>query len=579
MSASAIEFVPASGMLTGRGRTIALLVVLLAFFMDVLDSTIVNVAIPSIQRDLGASFAAIQWIIAGYSLAFALLLITGGRLGDIFGYKKLLLVGTAGFTIASAFCGLANSTEMLVAARIVQGMMAAMMVPQVLATIQIMYTTTRERQGVSVFYGGLAGVAVVAGPIIGALLITADLWGLEWRTIFLVNLPVGIAAIVLGAIYLPDEKSPHPLRLDLAGVLIIVVAMLMLMYPLIQGRQLDWPLWTFASMAASLLVFALFALSQLQKDRRDGSPLVAPQLFRHRSFVAGIIIISCFFAIVYGFFLTLTLFLQVGLGFSILKAGLAGIPFSLGVCVAAGISGPVLVPRFGRSIICVGPAIMAAGLGFLIWTVRHFGGEVTPLELVPSLVIAGIGMGCVVAPIFPFILAGVPLQDAGSASGVVNAVGQIGGAVGVAVIGAIFFGLIAERAATGVASVRSELTQDLSAAGIPQSYQAGIMEAFETCFIDRANSKDLADTPESCREAEAVSASLAQAQPHIGAAIQDALEARGKEANQRTFTGALERTLGWEIAALLALFFVTFLLPRQPLSREELEATGAMVVA
>ena len=177
--------------LTGRGRTIATLVVLLAFFMDILDSTIVNVAIPSIRDGLGASYSAIQWIIAGYSLAFALFLITGGRLGDIVGYKKMFLIGIAGFTVASALSGLATSTEMLIGARLLQGLMAALMVPQILSTIQIMYTTTKERQGISAFYGGIAGIATVLGPIIGALLITGNVWGLGWRTIFLVNLPVG----------------------------------------------------------------------------------------------------------------------------------------------------------------------------------------------------------------------------------------------------------------------------------------------------------------------------------------------------------------------------------------------------
>src|SRR5260221_9140596 len=321
--------------LTARQRTIALWVVLLAFFMDLLDTTIVNVAIPSIQHNLGASYSSIQWIVAGYALTFALFLITGGRLGDIFSYKRLFLVGMGGFIVASALSGLASSTEMLIGARLLQGFFAAMMVPQILSTIQVMYTTTAQRQGVSAFYGALAGIATVGGPIIGALLISGDVFGLGWRTIFLVNLPVGIAAIILAILYMPDAKSPHPLRLDLLGVALIVVAMLMLMYPLIQGRELGWPAWTFVSMVASLVVFALFGLSQVWKERRDGSPLVVPHLFRARSFVAGIALQGSFFGIVTGFFLILTLFLQVGLGYSILKAGLTGIPFSLGVSVAA----------------------------------------------------------------------------------------------------------------------------------------------------------------------------------------------------------------------------------------------------
>ena len=364
--------------LTGRARTIALIVVLLAFFMDVLDGTIVNVAIPSIQEGLGTSYSAIQWIIAGYALAFALFLITGGRLGDILGYKKLFLAGIIGFTAASAFCGASTTTEMLVGGRLVQGFMAAMMVPQILSTIQIMYTTVEERRGVSAFYGGLAGIATVTGPIIGALLISGDLWGLGWRAIFLVNVPVGIVSAILAVIYLPDAKSPNPLHLDLVGVALVLVAMLMLMYPLIEGRQLDWPAWVFVSMLASIPLFVLFGWSQITKDRRDGSPLVVPALFRKRSFVAGIITSGSLFAIVYGFFLVLTLFLQVGLGYPVLKAGLTGIPFSLGVALAAGSSGPILVPRFGRNIVSAGPLVMAVGLSTFLATIRYFGADVTP---------------------------------------------------------------------------------------------------------------------------------------------------------------------------------------------------------
>lgn len=572
---------PAGSAVTSHGRTIATLVVLLAFFMDVLDSTIVNVAIPSIRDGLGASYSAIQWIIAGYSLAFALFLITGGRLGDIFGYKKLFLIGMAGCTIASALSGMATTTEMLIGARFFQGLMAAIMVPQILSTIQILYTTTKERQGISAFYGGLAGIATVVGPILGALLITGDVFDLGWRNIFLVNLPVGVAAMILAWIYLPEAKSPHPLKLDLVGVALILLAMLMLMFPLIQGRELDWPAWLIASMVGSLPVFALFAWDQVRKDKRDGSPLVAPGLFRRRSFVAGILISLSFFSIVFGFFFIFTLFLQIGLGYSILKAGLTGIPFSLGVATAAGMSGPLLVPRFGRKIVSAGPVIMAAGYGLFILTIRHFGADVTPWEMIPSLIISGVGMGCVVAPIYPFILAEVPIKDAGSASGVVNAIQQVGGAVGVAVVGVIFFGLLGSGAQTSVESVRTELSADLSGAGVPQQMQAPILDSFQTCFRDRANAKDFSAVPESCKQGESQIASFASMQPDAAKKVGDALKASGLEANERNFINAMEQTLFWQIGALIAIFFLSFLLPAHPRSREEMEALaaeGAMVM-
>lgn len=334
--------------LTRRARTIALWVILLAFFMDLLDTTIVNVAIPAIQSNLDASYAAIQWIVAGYQLAFALFLITGGRLGDIFGYKTMFIVGMSGFTLASALSGMSDSAEFLIAARLVQGFMAAMMVPQILSTIQVMFTDPKERAGVSAFYGALGGLASVAGPILGALLITGNLWGLGWRAIFLVNIPVGILAVILAAIFMPSARSPNPLRIDFVGVGLIVTAMLLLMYPLIQGRELDWPWWSFVAMAASVVVFVLFALIQVDKTRRGASPLVVTSLFRARSFTVSLLVMGSFFAVMSGFFLVLTLFMQVGQGWSVLKAGLSGIPFSIGVGLAAGMSGPLLVPKFGR---------------------------------------------------------------------------------------------------------------------------------------------------------------------------------------------------------------------------------------
>ena len=565
---------PVGAGLTQRGRTIALWVVLLAFFMDLLDTTIVNIAIPSIQANLGTSYSAIQWIIAGYALTFALFLITGGRLGDIVGYKPLFLTGMVGFIVASALSGFAPTTEVLIGARLLQGFFAAMMVPQILSTIQVMYTTTGERQGISAFYGALAGIASVGGPILGALLISGDVWGFGWRTIFLVNIPVGIAAIILAAIYLPNARSPHPLHLDVVGVVIGLVAMLMLMYPLIEGRELGWPWWTYASMAGSLVVFVVFAFSQIWKDRRDGSPLVVPHLFVHRAFVAGILLLGSFYAVVSGFFLIFTLFLQVGLGYGVLKAGLTGIPFSIGVSIAAGLSGPVLVPRFGRNIITAGPVVMAIGFALFIWTVNAFGGAVTPYELIPAQLISGLGMGFVVASVYPFILAEVPIKDAGSASGVINATGQIGGAMGVAAIGVIFFGLIGSLATASVDSVRDAFRADLTTAGAPPFGLRSITNMFEACFTDRANAKDFTAMPQSCQDAIDAMKQQGAKQPELAQAIGTLAQHYGAIANQRNFTSSITQTLYWQIGAMVVIFLLSFLLPRRPRSEADLAAAG-----
>ena len=433
-------------LMQGRSRRLAVLVVLIAFFMDILDGTIVNVAIPSIQHSIGADFASVQWIVAGYALTFALFLIPGGRLGDIYGYKTMFLIGMAAFTVASALCGFSTTANGLVFARLFQGAAAAIMVPQIMSTIQILYVDPKERQHISAFYGAIAGLASVLGPILGALLVAGSLFGLGWRMIFLVNVPVGIFALVAAWYVLPTAKSPHPLRLDLLGTVLALAAMTMLIFPLIQGRELEWPRWTFVMIALALPMFVLFAWSQRRRDRIDGSPLVVPSLFLHRSFVVGILICGSFFGVVGGFFLTQSLYMQLGMGFSVLEAGLTGIPFSLGVAVAAGISGPILVPRFGRAVLTTGAFTLAAALAALAWTAGYFGKAITPWEMIPSLIVGGIGMGLIVAPVFNFVLVDVPIRHAGSASGVVSAVGQVGTAMGVALTGVVFFGRLAASA-------------------------------------------------------------------------------------------------------------------------------------
>src|SRR5580693_4926811 len=275
-------------------RWLTLIILLLAAFMNLLDVSIVNIAIPSIQRNLHASYADVQWALAGYTLAYALVLITGGRLGDTFGRKRLFLIGVAGFTIMSALCGAATGPGMLIGCRVAQGAMGAIMVPQVLAVIQVIFPP-RERIKALAGFGVTAGLGTVSGPLLGGLLIQHNLFGLGWRPIFLINLPVGIIAVIASAILVPESRAPRPPRLDPIGVLLVSTALLLLLYPLVQGRELGWPAWTFVSMAVSLPVFAAFVLYERAKARRDGSPLVELSLFRERGFSVGMAIAVAFF--------------------------------------------------------------------------------------------------------------------------------------------------------------------------------------------------------------------------------------------------------------------------------------------
>jgi len=424
-----------------RRRWIALAVLLTASFMDLVDATIVNIAIPSIQRDIGAGFSAVQWVTAGYALAFALGLITGGRLGDIYGRKKLFLLGMGGFTVASALCGVAAGPGMLIGARVLQGAMAALMVPQVLAIIHVSFPAG-ERGKVFGMFGAVVGLGAVCGPLIGALLTEGDLLGLEWRPIFLINLPVGIAGILLGRRFLAESRAPRALRVDLVGTALATVGLLMLLYPLTQGRESGWPWWGFASMAVSPLVLAFFVRYERIKARRDGSPLVELSLFRVRTFAAGAGV-QLTFGVVSGlFFLVWTLHMQLGLGWGPLHAGLTGVPFSLACSAAAGLSVQKLVPRFGRAVLQAGALTMLCGALLYLWEAGHYGTALESWQMAPAMLLMGAGMGLIVAPITDAAISEVPAEHSGSASGIFNTTGQLGMALGLGLSSVAFFGVV-----------------------------------------------------------------------------------------------------------------------------------------
>ncbi|MER6421899.1 MFS transporter [Streptomyces sp. NPDC001137] len=432
---------PAAG---DRRRWFALAIVMTAAFMDLVDVTIVNIAIPSIQRDAGASVSQIQWITAGYALAFAAGLITGGRLGDIHGRKRLFLVGIGGFTLASALCGFAANPEMLVASRILQGGMAAMMVPQVLSIVHATFPA-HERGKVFGLFGAIVGLGAVSGPLLGALLTEWNLWGLEWRPIFLINLPVGIAGLVLGSRFITESKAPRALKLDLVGVALVTLGLTMLLYPLTRGRELGWPLWGHVSMAGALLVFAVLVAYERRKAVRDGSPLVELSLFRVKSFAAGIAVQTVFGLALGVFFLVWTLYMQTGLGWSPLRAGLTGVPFSISVSTAAGLSVQKLVPRFGRKVLQTGALLMAAGVLLYIWESGRYGLAIASWQMALPLIVMGVGMGLIVAPLTDAVLSDVPREHAGSASGLINTVQQMGNALGLGLVSVVFFGEIGDR--------------------------------------------------------------------------------------------------------------------------------------
>ncbi|WJV51394.1 MFS transporter [Streptomyces flavofungini] len=415
-----------------------------AAFMDLVDVTIVNIAIPSIQRDEGASFSHIQWITAGYALALGAGLITGGRLGDIYGRKKIFLVGITGFTIASALCGFAANPDMLVASRILQGAMAALMVPQVLSIVHATFPA-HERGKVFGLFGMVVGLGAVSGPLLGALLTEWNLFGLEWRPIFLINLPVGIAGLILGRKFIEESKAPKALKLDLVGVVLVTAGALMLLYPLTRGRELDWPVWGYVMMAGALVVFGALVAYEKQKSKKDGSPLIELSLFKVKSFAGGIAVQTVFGVSLGIFFLVWTMYMQVGLGWSALRAGVTGVPFSIAVSAAAGLSVQALVPRFGRKVLQAGALTMAAGVLIYIWEADRYGTGIASWQMALPLVVMGLGMGLIVAPLTDAILSEVPREHAGSASGLLNTVQQMGNAFGLGLVSVVFYGVIDEK--------------------------------------------------------------------------------------------------------------------------------------
>src|SRR6516162_4110958 len=532
-------------------RWLTLIILLLAAFMNLLDVSIVNIAIPSIQRDLNASYADVQWALAGYTLAYALVLITGGRLGDTFGRKRLFLIGVTGFTIMSALCGAAQSPGMLIACRVVQGAMGAIMVPQVLAVIQVIFPPAERIKALAGF-GVTAGLGTVSGPLIGGLLIQHNLFGLDWRPIFLINVPVGVLAVAASAVLVRESRAPRPPKLDPLGVGLISAALLLLLYPLVEGRQLGWPGWTFVSMAASAPVFAAFIWYERVKERRDGSPLVPMGLFRERGFSAGMAIAVVFFLGIASFGLVLTLFLQLGLGFTPLHAGLTFLPFSLGILASSGAAAR-LAPRFGRGVTMAGALIIAAGMAGLIATTNHYGAAVTTWELVPGLVGAGLGLGAVIAPLADIVLDRVPHQDAGSASGVFNTGLQLGNSIGIAVIGVIFFALLGTQSGAAANTVAPALRSGAVAAGVPARDAGALVAQFRTCLHDRLVAADPTVTPASCRP---------PAGEVLPAAVHPVLARAGAAAVRNDFADSVARTLWFQVGVFGLSFLLMLAWPR-----------------
>lgn len=430
-------------------RWIALAVLLLASFMNLIDVTIVNVALPSLQANLKADPSQIEWVVAAYVLAFALGLLPFGRLGDIVGRTRMFLIGVGFFTLASGFCGLAPSIEWLIAARVLQGLGGAIMTPQVLAIVQVTFPPEERGQAFSLF-GLSSGLAAVTGPLLGGVLIGADIFGLDWRPIFLVNIPVGALALIAGWILIPRMPGHADLKNDYVGIGLFAVATVSLIYPLVEGRSYGWPLWAFGLIGFSLLVTAAFVLWEKRRAAAGEPQLLNYNLITNRNFLLGLLVTTIFASGVPAMFVVISLTLQTGYGFTPLESGLTNTPFSLGVVTVSLFIGR-LGSRLLKERLMLGAALLAIGILWLDLIIRGLGDEASHWTFTPPLLIAGLGLGLGFSGLFQTVLAGVPPRDAGAGSGALQAFQQLGGAFGVAIVGEIFFTLLNQGVASGLA--------------------------------------------------------------------------------------------------------------------------------
>jgi len=419
-------------------RWLVLTVVLIAEIMDLFDSTIVNVAGPTLAEKLGASNTDLQWVIGGYALALGSGLILGGRLGDRFGRRNMFLFGLAGFTIASVLCAAAPAVLALIVLRFIQGFLGAMLLPQGFGLIRESFPPQEFGKAFAA-YGPAFGLGGILGPVIGGFIIQANIFDLGWRAVFLVNLPIGLISFIIAARFLPKTAADKSVKIDILGALLVIIASGMLVYPLIKGQEAGWPLWTYVMLVGSVVVFGLFALNENRTVKRSGTPLIDASIFKKRAYTFGLAGLGLYFAGFTGVYLILSLFLQFGERFTSAQAGLGNIPIALGSAIGGTISGAFLADKIGgRYTLQIGAVVQLLGVILMTAAVPSLS-NFTIWQMVPALVVSGVGTGLIAAPVFDTILSTVDQSQSGSASGVLSAVQSVSSSVGVAIFGTVFF--------------------------------------------------------------------------------------------------------------------------------------------
>ncbi|MFF8989956.1 MFS transporter [Streptomyces sp. NPDC014983] len=417
-----------------------LFTVLLAAALPLVDFFIVNVALPTMGADLHAGEAVLELVVAGYGVAYAVLLVLGGRLGDLFGRRRLFLGGMAAFGLTSLACGLAPGAWSLVAARVAQGAAAAAMLPQVLATIQSATRGARRAKAMSL-YGATAGLSMVAGQILGGVLVAADIAGSGWRAVFLVNVPVVVLGLVLAVRLVPETRSQHPEPVDGPGTALLAVSLLTLLAPLTEGRAAGWPLWTWLSLAAFPFAAGAFWLVERRADRAGRTPLVPPSLLALASLRRGLVLIVPFTVGFSGFMFVIALALQQGARLGPVPAGLALAPMAV-VFLFVSLAGPRLMGRFGTRVVPAGSVVQGVGVLLIALAVWRDWPHLSLVALLPGVAVAGAGQALQLPNVMRLVLSEVPSARAGVGGGVLVTTQQSGLALGVATLGTLYLALV-----------------------------------------------------------------------------------------------------------------------------------------
>jgi EmrB/QacA subfamily drug resistance transporter len=526
-------------------RWLSLVVLLSGTFMILLDVTIVNVAIPTVQFDLGASYGQIEWILSGYALTFGLTLIPGGRLGDRFGYRRLFQLGLLGFVVTSALCGFAQNPGQLITARVIQGITAGLLNPQIMAAIRVVFPA-KERGTAYAAYGIVAGASVAVGPLLGGLLVNWNVAGLQWRSVFLINVPIGIVAMIAAARLLPGNRGRGG-SLDPVGIILAGATVLLATVPLIQGRD-GWSGGTRAIFfGGAVLAGLLFTLWELRRSKFGRDVLFDLRLFKHRSLAFGTAIGLTYFAGFIGLMFAVSLHLQLGLGRSALGAGLILMAFAVGSMVGGG-TADIFYQRMGSRVLLLGSTVVAIGGVITVISLGGADASTTGVSLIFGLFIVGVGNGLVIAPSIDIAIVSVPPAESGSASGMINTSQRMGNAFGVAVVGVALFGALASHAQPSADAVTDQLRSDLVAAGLTPAAAHSEAQRFAQCYVVQTNGSDPTATPPGC---------AVDAGTPTGAAVKHALAT----AQASNFAQATQKGVWWSLVGVALTFLLALFLP------------------